>query len=273
MFNASIIISFYNDFSTLKTLLEAFEKQSEPNFEVVIADDGSKEEVVSQIKQIINCYPFRIQHVWQEDSGFRKTRILNKAIVASKSDYLVFIDGDCIPHKHFVKDHLVFRSPDIIIAGRRVNISESLKQHFLKEQIKEKSPLLFFLRLIWDSITGKTRDIEKGIRVPIKFINKKFGKFNRGILGANFSLYKSALIEINGFDMRYEKPFVGEDTDLEYRLRLTGKKVFSPRFRAVQYHFIHNRQNRISETENLEILKKTKETQQAFTPLGIDELP
>jgi cellulose synthase/poly-beta-1,6-N-acetylglucosamine synthase-like glycosyltransferase len=272
MIKASIIISFYNDISTLNIVLEALNKQSEPNFEVIIADDGSREEVVNQIHRQMAQHQFPIQHVWQEDNGFRKTRILNKAIVASSSDYLIFIDGDCIPHPHFIKDHLCFKHPDTIIAGRRVNLSKTLKEHFLAEQVRGKSPFLFFFRLLWDSLNGRTRDVEKGIRIPVKAINKKLGKFNRGVLGANFSLYKEALIEVNGFDMRYEKAFVGEDTDLEYRLRLTGKTVFSPRFRIVQYHFIHERQDRVSETENLEILKATKEKQEFFTPVGINEL-
>jgi cellulose synthase/poly-beta-1,6-N-acetylglucosamine synthase-like glycosyltransferase len=272
MTKASIIISFYNDFSTLKVVLDALEKQSESDFEVIIADDGSGNEAVNQIQQEKTKHSFPLLHVWQEDKGFRKTRILNKAVLASSAEYLIFMDGDCIPHHHFVKDHLCFQSPVTIVAGRRVNISKTLKTKFLSEQINGKYPFIFFLRLLWDSIFGNTRDVERGIRVPVKLVNIMLGKFNRGILGANFSLYKNAILEVNGFDMRYEKPFVGEDTDLEYRLRLKGKKVFSPRFRLVQYHFIHERQDRVSETENLEILKSTMEKQEFFSPKGIREL-
>jgi glycosyltransferase involved in cell wall biosynthesis len=272
MTKASIIISFYNDISTLSVVLEALDKQSEPDFEVIIADDGSGETAVSQIQLEKTRHSFPLLHVWQEDKGFRKTRILNKAILACSSEYLIFIDGDCVPHRHFIKDHLCFKAPNTIIAGRRVNLSKTLKPKFLNEQVKGRAPFLFFLRLLWDSLIGKTRDVEKGIRIPLKPLNIKLGKFNRGILGANFSLYKEALWDVNGFDMRYEKPFVGEDTDLEYRLRLSGKKVFSPRFRVVQFHFIHERQNRVSETENLEILRSTREKQESFTPLGLREL-
>jgi len=272
MLKASIIISFYNDIQIIQTVFDALDRQTEKDFEVIIADDGSRKEVVGLLHKDMTKHTFPIQHVWQEDKGFRKTRILNKAIVASSSDYLIFIDGDCIPHRHFVKDHLCFKNEKTVISGRRVNLAPNLKKHFTKEQVRGRAPFIFFLRLLWDSLNGKTRDVEKGIRIPVKTINKKLGKFNRGILGANFSLYKNALLEVNGFDMRYEKPFVGEDTDLEYRLRLTGKKVFSPRFRVVQYHFIHDRQNRISETENLEILKNTKDKKEFFTSFGINEL-
>src|SRR5687768_7510377 len=99
--SASLIISFYNKIEYLRMILAALERQSFKNFEVVIADDGSKAEVVNEIKEIQTKSPLQIQHIWHEDIGFRKTKILNESIRKSNSDYLIFIDGDCIPHHKF----------------------------------------------------------------------------------------------------------------------------------------------------------------------------
>ena len=94
--HVSLIISFYNKIDLLKYIFAALERQTFRDFEVVIADDGSRPEIVEELNRIKSNYFFPINHVWQEDNGWQKTRILNKAVVATKGEYLVFIDGDCI---------------------------------------------------------------------------------------------------------------------------------------------------------------------------------
>ncbi len=272
MIRASVIISFYNNISILKLVLHALTVQSEKNFEVIIADDGSNLDVVSQIKEISLNYPFPIKHVWHEDIGFRKTRILNNAIINSSSDYLIFMDGDCIPHHHFVGDHLAFKKLNRIIAGRRVNISNKFKDEFSEAILFRKTPVKFFLRILIDSITGNSSHIEKGIHLPVKKISNLLGNYNKGVLGSNFSLPKQALENINGFDMRYEQPCVGEDTDIEYRLKFAGYEVFSPRFRIIQYHFIHKRLTRLEIVKNMKIFNETIANKVIKTPCGLAQM-
>ena len=67
---------------------------------------GLDAEVVKEIESIASNYSFRIKHTWHPDKGFRKNKILNQAILASESDYLIFIDSDCVPHSKFVEEHL-----------------------------------------------------------------------------------------------------------------------------------------------------------------------
>ena len=91
---ATVIISFYEKFEYLKLVLAGLERQSFQNFEIVIADDGSKQETVTKIEEFASNFSIDIIHVWHEDKGFRKNKILNRAIKVANSDYLIFIDGD-----------------------------------------------------------------------------------------------------------------------------------------------------------------------------------
>ena len=106
MVKTSVIAAFYNNIHYLKLVLAGFERQTEKDFEIIIADDGSKEDVIKEIESIASNYSFRIKHIWHPDKGFRKNKILNQAILASSSDYLIFIDSDCVPHSKFVEEHL-----------------------------------------------------------------------------------------------------------------------------------------------------------------------
>ena len=87
-------------------VLASLESQSHDDFEVIIADDGSSSENVSKLKQLVNSSSLAIHHIWQEDKGFRKTKILNRAVSKTNSDYLIFIDTDCLLHKEFIKEHV-----------------------------------------------------------------------------------------------------------------------------------------------------------------------
>ena len=267
---ASVIISFYNKTGWLKLLLAALERQTFKRFEVVIADDGSAADAVQEIEKIKATSPLSIQHLWHADNGFMKTLMLNKAVVTSQSDYLIFIDGDCIPHHRFVEDHLRLRNTNQVLAGRRVNMSETVSATLTEQNVR--SGILehtFFMQLLVNSVAGKTRDVEKAIHINSSFFNKVFGSHSKGLLGCNFSIAKKDLLAVNGFDERYRHPGVGEDTEINWRLKKRGMEVFSPKFCLVQYHLWHPRLSRAKETENLELLNETITNEYIATPYGI----
>lgn len=267
MTDASVIISFYNKLDYLKLVLAGFEIQSHNNFEVVIADDGSEEKIVQQLESIANKYPFRIKHLWQEDKGFRKNRILNQAILAAESDYLIFIDGDCIPHPKFVEGHLEYKSKKTTLTGRRVNLSQKITDLLTPQKIKDQFLQKNFLLLVEDGLFGKSYDIEKGFYFESKFLRNVFNKKSRGLLGCNFSIIKEDILSINGFDERYEAPSIGEDSDIQFRLELNGFTVKSLNHIAVQYHLYHKPQERPQ--KNLTLFENVKKDKTFFTPFGI----
>lgn len=263
---ASLIISFYNKIDYLKLVLAGLERQSFRNFEIIIADDGSAQNVVEEIEKLSREISFPLTHIWHEDKGFRKNKILNKAIEASNSGYLIFIDGDCIPHPEFINQHFIHKQENVCLTGRRVNLSEELTRNLSQKKIKSGYLDNLFL-LFRDSIFGGTKDAEKGIFISSNFIQKILNKKKRGILGCNFSLFKQDIKTINGFDERYEAPSIGEDSDIQFRLELTGVEINSLNNSAVQYHLYHKLQERLE--KNFILFEEVKKSNQAFTPFGI----
>ena len=268
VFSVSVVISFYNKIEYLNLILAALERQSFRDFEVVIADDGSRPDVVSAIQLIMERSPLSIQHLWHEDKGFRKTRIFNEAIRKSRSPYLIFMDGDCIPHWKFVEEHYRNREARVLLAGRRVYLSEKLSGSLDAEKIRngylEKK---FLMDLLIDGILGKSTHVIKGIYIRNKAARRFLNREMKGVLGSNFSAHKSDLEAINGFDERYEAPAVGEDSDIELRFQWSNMKIRMVKNMAVQYHIHHKKLPRPQ--ENLAIFEQVKKEKRAFTPYGL----
>jgi glycosyltransferase involved in cell wall biosynthesis len=271
-FQASIVISFYKKIEWLKLVLAALERQSCSNFEVVIADDGSPDDIVQQVREIQQQSPMPIRHIWHPDEGFTKTIILNKAVIASTAPYLIFIDGDCLPHKNFISDHLRLQQVNSVLAGRRVYLSEKLSNTITIESIRDGILEKGFLwRLFLDKFRGDTRHPEKGIHLNSNFINRKLGS-EKGLLGCNFSVSKELVLSVNGFDERYKYPGVGEDSEIEYRWLKMGVKIFAPRFALVQYHLWHPLLSRENKSNNMLLYEETQNKGYVYTPYGINKM-
>ncbi len=267
MINASVIISFYNRIDYLRLVLAGFERQTDPYFEIIIADDGSNQKVVDDIELLAKKNPFKLTHLWQEDKGFRKNKILNKSISAANSEYIIFIDGDCIPHSEFVKEHIGNKKKGICLTGRRVNLSNKITGRLTPENVKDGFLEYRKCRLISDGIIGDSYDVEKGFYFKNEFLRNYFNKKRRGLLGCNFSIHKEELFNINGFDERYEAPSIGEDTDMQYRFEQIGIRINLLNNIAIQYHLYHKLQERPQ--KNLDLFNQIKKTGEYFTPFGI----
>ncbi len=269
MVDVSIIISFYNKIDYLKLILAGFERQTFKSFEIIIADDGSGQKVINEIEQFSRKISYKLSHVWQDDKGFRKNKILNKCVTISSSDYIIFIDGDCIPHSEFVNEHFINRRKQFCLTGRRVNLSKKYTALLTAENVKEGLIEKETIKIIIDGILGESFDVEKGFYFKKEFLRKYFNKKNRGLLGCNFSIHKEDILKVNGFDERYEAPSIGEDTDVQFRLEQIGIRIKSLNNIAVQYHLYHKLQERPQ--KNLELFNRIKNSGEYFTPYGISK--
>ena len=183
MKKASIIISFYNRVDQLRLILAALEKQTFPHFEVIISDDGSNEEAVNELKKIIKQSELSIKHVWHPDNGFNKTKILNKSILKTDSNYIIFIDGDCVPAIHFIEDHIKYAKENRVVVGRRVELSDHLSKKISENYIQSSASENLWLQALINSFDGDTRKAEAGFRISNRWLNEKLGSNKKGILG------------------------------------------------------------------------------------------
>ncbi|BBH54523.1 glycosyltransferase [Fluviispira sanaruensis] len=270
----SLIVTCYNNFKFLELTYYSLINQSleRKQFEVVVCDDGSNPENSSQIQKLLTQAPFATTYLWQEDKGFRKSEVLNKGIYHSKGDYLVFIDADCILHHKFLEDHLNFAEPKVALAGRRAELTKSISQKLSAQKILDKYLekitwwLFVYLSFFKDGNGFKT------IYFKNDSLFNYFNRKKRGIVGCNFSCYKKDIEEINGFNMKFQS-YGGEESDLEYRLRLTGVRVRSLCHRAIQYHIFHaKREQGSKQILNEALLKEVEEKKIPYTDCGLDLL-
>ena len=239
----SLIISVFKKSSELKLIFYALQYQSFKNFEVIIADDGSGKDMENFITQIKNKFHFNIIYLTQEKNGFQKNKILNSAIKSANSDYLIFIDNDCIPNKDFVKEHISNKKDNTVLCGRRVMLGEKISTKFDIEYITSGNYEKIFLKLSIDSLGSgnSSKHIEEAIKTKNTFLRNIFGNKRLHLLGCNFSINKKLMERINGFDEDYKGAGIGEDTDIEYRLRLINVKFESVRNLAIVYHLYHTK--------------------------------
>lgn len=258
---ASLIISLYKNLAFIDLILQSLAQQTERNFEVIIAEDDNATETISFLEKQRKKYSFPILHCWQEDNGFQKNKILNQAVLKASSEYLILIDGDCVLHTKFIEEHLKAAKPNQTIIGRRLMLSESLTNLAL-----EKNSISVFN---WfNFVLYKCQKLDCALYLP--FLNSKR---NEGIWGCNWSVNKSQLLAINGFDEDYSKAGVGEDTDIEWRLRENGSSFVSVKFKAIQYHLYHKANYSDVEVNfNFEVLKQKKITNHIICLNGISKL-
>ncbi len=256
----SLIIAVYNKPEILRYILASCARQSFQNFEVIIADDGSEQEIKDVAMQSKEVFNFPITHLWHDDIGWRKNKMLNNAIRAATSEYLVFTDGDCLPAKDFLLDHWREKEKGKILFGRRVETSERWANALtLEKTLNGKFERIGFAELI-EGLKGNALRLEDGIRIKSRVIRKILFRRTKSILGSNFSVHKADIIAINGFDEAYDGPGLGEDSDIQYRLSLIGVTGKSLRNLAIQFHVCHpHTKPSEKSTKRFEEIKKIKE--------------
>ena len=270
--SVSIITGFYNKIEWLEKILEALRIQTFRDFEVVIADDGSRQEVVERIGELQSQSPFPLQHVWHEDDGWRKNIILNRAVVAARAEYLVFIDGDCIPEPHFVEEHYSYRLPHTVLSGRRVLMGPRGTTYLMAQPLTARRfGFGLFCALLSDTLHGYKTRMEHMFHISTPTFRRLLLKDReRFILGCNFSMHKADLLAVNGFDERFLYPGYGEDIDLWYRLGRDGVRTLSRRGLLIEYHCFHKRFD-TNYAPNQELMRKNNEAGITRTPYGIEK--
>jgi glycosyltransferase involved in cell wall biosynthesis len=267
----SVIFTTYNSPLWLEKVLWGYQYQEFKNFEVIIADDGSTAETADAIKKMQQQVDFPIRHIWHEDKGFRKCEILNKAIVASSSDYLVFSDADCIPRKDFLLTHHDNKEKNYFLSGGVIRLPMELSRMISKENIFNENAF----DKKWLVKNGLKNSFLKNLKLTN---NKSFSKLMNEITftkatwnGGNSSAWKKDILAVNGFDERMR--YGSEDREFGERLMNNGIKNKQIRYSAVCIHLDHSRGyvNQQDLDNNAIIRNATKDESKTWTGFGIQK--
>ncbi len=235
---ASVIITTYNAEDWLRKVLIGFSVQSEADFEIVIADDGSTDKTKSILDEFTSAFKYPIRHIWHADEGFQKSKILNRAILECESDYLIFTDGDCIPRADFISVHLQQKSPSYFLSGGYFKLPMDISIAIDSDSItSQKCFTINWLR-------------KNGLKTSFKLTkltqNKIFAKFMNWVTptkkswnGHNSSGFKDDILRVNGFN--HEMKYGGLDRELGERLFNVGMLSKQIRYSAICLHLDHAR--------------------------------
>ncbi|EOH7576857.1 glycosyltransferase, partial [Campylobacter jejuni] len=230
----ALIITTYNQKERLKLVLDSVKNLAFLPNEVLIADDGSKEDTARLIEEYQKDFPCPLKHIWQEDEGFRAAKSRNNAIKASKSEYIILIDGDMILEKDFVKNHLEFAKRKVILQGSRVILNKNESEEILKNNNYS---------LAFNKKGFKNQRSIFLAKCVYKFskLTKKFFKKSQLVKGSktcNMSFYKSDFEAIEGFNEK----FIGwgrEDSEFVARFLFNDGVFKRLKFNALAYHIYH----------------------------------
>ena len=239
----SLIIATYNWKEALALVLATVRSQTTLPGEVLIADDGSRDDTRECIAREAATFPVPLRHCWQEDRGFRKGRILNEAMARAAGDYLIAVDGDMLLHPRFVHSHMRFARRGWYIQGSRMMLGERATARTLAAGRRVAGPL-----------STDVRNRVNGIHAPLLSV---FSRGERGPIyrtrGCNISFWRDDIVRVNGYNEDMEG-WGREDTELVARLMNSGVRRRNLKFAAVSYHLHHRARATDSDAANFELV-------------------
>ncbi len=232
----SVIVTTYNREDALGAVLRALARQTDQDFEVVVADDGSGKRTAEMIEAWKKKAPYKLMHVWHEDQGFRAAEIRNRAILVSRGTYCIFLDGDCIPRPDFISAHRRLAQRGWFVTGNRLLMSQALTEAVLRDDLEPEQ---------WKLSTWVERRAEGAINrliplfsLPLGLLRKLRPHVWRGARSCNLAVWRSDLDRVDGFDAAFSG-WGREDSDLLVRLLHAGGRRKDGVFATGVLHLYH----------------------------------
>jgi len=232
----SVIVTTYNREDALGAVLRALARQTDQDFEVVVADDGSGKRTAEMIEAWKKKAPYKLMHVWHEDQGFRAAEIRNRAILVSRGTYCIFLDGDCIPRPDFISAHRRLAQRGWFVTGNRLLMSQALTEAVLRDDLEPEQ---------WKLSTWVERRAEGAINrliplfsLPLGLLRKLRPHVWRGARSCNLAVWRSDLDRVDGFDAAFSG-WGREDSDLLVRLLHAGVRRKDGVFATGVLHLYH----------------------------------
>ncbi len=264
----SVVITTYNRSDALLAVLQALLHQSDRNFEVIVADDGSRDEHRRAVLESPVAQSCRITHVWHPDVGFTASRIRNRGVAASHGAYIVFLDGDCVPEVDFIARHKALAQPGCFVNGSRVLLSAAFTEQVLATgELVSGRTRSYWLR---QRFTGHASKLSGLLRLPDGALRLHRDFSWKGIRSCNMGVWRVDFERVDGFD----ESFVGwghEDADFVLRLHHSGV-VRKNGFCATEvFHLWHREAARSQESHNASVVVQRAKTAITQPTLGFSQ--
>jgi glycosyltransferase involved in cell wall biosynthesis len=249
----SVIVTTYNRPDALRAVLDGLAAQTDRDFEVIVADDGSRDDTRELVEEVAHGFPVPLVHVWQEDRGFRAGAARNRAAERAAGDYLVFLDGDCIPRPDFIERHRALAERGWMVAGNRILLSEAFTQRALRERLA----LHGWSNAQW-SAARRRGDINRTLplaHLPLGPLRKAAGRRWQRVRTCNLAVWADDFRRVGGFDETFEG-WGFEDSDLAVRLLNAGVRRKEGAFATGVLHLWHRENDRRHEGRNWDLLQQ-----------------
>lgn len=265
----SLIITTYNWPEALKLVLLSAAQQSYENYEIVVADDGSATTTAATIESMQALTLVPIIHAWHADKGFRAAAIRNRAVARSTGEYIIFIDGDCILHPHFISDHVAIAEKGYFVPGSRVKLKKAYSEKILnsgKRPVAFTRPTIFKLWLL-----GNVKRIHPIIKLSATKFRYKRPKRWQGAVTCNLGVWRNDFLSVNGFN----NDFIGwglEDSDLIVRMVNNGIYRKDGKLGSFIIHLFHPEASRENESINRKTFELSMQGNIKATPSGVAQI-
>lgn len=254
----AFVVLTYNRSAALVAVLRALAGQCSETDEIVVADDGSRPEHVRAALGAPVSWPCRTLHVWHPDTGFTAASARNLGAVQTEADYLVFLDGDCIPAPGFVAMHRALAKPGQFVNGSRTLLSERLSRN-VESGLVDLSAVTTWQWLAWRA-SGDVNKLSHFLQWPGLPGRIQTGFSWKGIRSCNFGLWRSDFEAVNGFDETFNG-WGHEDADLVLRLHHLGLTRCNGHWATEVFHLWHRENDRASEGANRQrVLDRVRST-------------
>ncbi|OBU87065.1 glycosyltransferase family 2 protein [Chromobacterium subtsugae] len=247
----TVLISTYNRPDALDAVLSGFHHQSgmlAGDWEIIVADDGSGPATQAVVKAHQKIFHDRLQHVWHEDLGFRLAEIRNRAALQARGDYLIFLDGDCIPQSDFLFQHAKLAERGWVVAGNRVLMSERFTLSYVSGECRPVSN--------WTGFSWLAHRLRKNINNFLGWLRLDLPKWRKKrkdswklLRGCNIGVWREDYLMVDGFDATFSG-WGYEDSDFAVRLIRNGVGIKNGRFAMPVLHLWHKENDRSFEGEN-----------------------
>jgi glycosyltransferase involved in cell wall biosynthesis len=265
----SFVVLTYNRTDALLAVLRSLAKQCGAGHEVLVADDGSSNEHVNLLKQKCPKFNCPVRHVWHPDAGFTASRARNLGAYHSTGDYLVFVDGDCVPGPTFVKAHIALAEMSCFVNGSRVLLSHKLTQMVVSEDIDLLDQSLAFW--VMARLKGDSNKLLHLLKWPSSLYRLQQSFEWKGIRSCNMAVWRQDFFAVNGFDETFEG-WGHEDADLVLRLSNSGVKRKNGFWATEVYHLWHREQQRGQASANQQRVENRMQTHQIIAEKGLAQI-